>query len=59
MFLCVCVFLSQSFVFLFFFFFLFFLIVLPACSRVIGLENTLFAGGSMHLSAQKFYQLGQ
>ena len=26
---------------------------------VIGPENILFAGASMHLSAQKFYRLGQ
>jgi len=26
---------------------------------VIGLENILFAGASIHLSAQKFYRLGQ
>ena len=26
---------------------------------VIGPENMLFAGASVHLSAQKFYRLGQ
>ena len=26
---------------------------------VIGLENVLFAGASVHLSARKFYKLGQ